>query len=182
LWGTAISAYQSEGNNFNPNWHFYEQEEQKKPESERRIIDPCGKSIDHWNRYQEDFDPAKKIGIQIHRFSIEWSRVYPKADMVDAEALKRYQKMIKALKKRNIKVMLCLNHFTIPKWFHDMGGYENEKALLLHFKEFVETAAGALGDSFDYWITINEHIVVPALSFSIGMHPPFKKDQSLFLK
>ena len=131
LWGTASSAYQTEGNNKNCNWYWYFEEhaDLKKPDFKRRLKEPCGTACDFWNRYQDDFDSAEAMGIQIHRLSIEWSRVFPTEDHIDKAALAHYKEMLQNLKSRNIKIMLCLHHFTFPQWISESGGL-NYKAVL----------------------------------------------------
>lgn len=182
MWGTAISAYQSEGNNFNNDWYYYEQEELKKPEKYRKILEPCGISCDHWNRYEGDFELAKEIGIQIHRLSIEWSRVFPQKDKVDNDALEHYKNMLLALKKKNIKVMLCLHHFTIPKWLVKMGGYMNGNAVIDNYSKYITTVVDFLGADVDYWLTMNEPNVIPTAAYMIGLFPPFKKNPMVSIK
>jgi beta-glucosidase len=182
MWGTAISAYQSEGNNINTDWHYFEQIERKKPDGERKIFEPCGKAIDHWNRYKSDFDLAAQIGIKVHRLSIEWSRVFPEENKIDYDALKHYKEMLLQLKKRNIKVMLNLHHFTLPMWLYEMGGYLNRKALLKNYSRYVSEVANYLGSEVDYWLTTNEPNVTPLSSFMVGAYPPFKNSIVLAIK
>ncbi len=56
FWGTAASAYQTEGGNFNNDWYEMEVNDLDKPPDEQRFHDPCAKACDHWNRYKEDYD------------------------------------------------------------------------------------------------------------------------------
>lgn len=181
-WGTAASAYQTEGGNLNSDWSWWEQEEMKKPPDRRRIKEPCGKACDHWNRYEEDYDLARSLGVQVHRLSIEWSRVYPREGLVDREALERYRAMLLALHSRGIKVMLSLNHFTLPFWAASQGGYAGGKYLLPAFEAFVDTVACALGDLVDCWLPLNEPNVVPVAAYLGGVMPPFKSNPLLFVR
>src|ERR1700743_705747 len=71
LWGTAISAYQSEGNNTNTDsWLL----ENLKPTvfSER-----SGDACDSYHRYAEDFQLAASLGFNCYRLGIEWARIEP---------------------------------------------------------------------------------------------------------
>jgi len=76
LWGAATSAYQVEGGIENNDW----------------VKDyPAGKACDQYNRYEEDFDLAKQLGHNAHRFSIEWSRIEPKeGEFSEKECLPRF--------------------------------------------------------------------------------------------
>ena len=173
-WGTASSAYQVEGNNRYNDWHWWEKKEMEKPPEQRRIREPCGRACDHWNRYEEDYDLARSIGVQLHRLSIEWSRIYPRQGKADQRALEHYRSMLQALHRRDIKVMLCLNHFTLPLWAAARGGYASRKDLLPAFAAYVETVVEYLGDLVDFWLPINEPNVVPTAGFLGREMPPFK--------
>ena len=66
FWGAATSAYQVEGNNINSDWWQWEKKTGK-PES--------GPACRHYEFYKQDFDLAKSLYHNAHRFSIEWSRI-----------------------------------------------------------------------------------------------------------
>ena len=182
IWGSASSAYQTEGSNFNNDWYDAEVKEKNKPLDKRRIKEPCGRACDHWNRYEEDYDLAAEMGIHIHRLSIEWSRVFPEPDRVDTASLDHYREMMKALKKRGIKVMLCLHHFTIPRWMEAMGGFENRRLFMKYFANYVDVSVGSVGDLVDYWLPINEPNVVPFAGFLVSYFPPFKGNPAAFIR
>lgn len=182
IWGTAASAYQTEGNNFNCDWYGMEQRDLKNPPEKRRFKDPCGQACDHWNRYEEDFELAARLGIRMHRLSIEWSRVFPDMHRADNGALEHYRKMILALKKRGIAVMLTLHHFTIPLWMERMGGYEKRTIFMKHFREYVDTAVSAVGDLVDYWLPVNEPNVVPLGGYLTGGFPPYRTSPVAFIR
>ena len=67
--GTATSSHQVEGNNTKNDWWRAEQE--------GKVPHKSGLASDSYNRYEEDFDLAKKMDTNAHRFSIEWSRIEP---------------------------------------------------------------------------------------------------------
>lgn len=182
LWGTAASAYQTEGGNFNTDWFRMEMEDHRRPANKRRMREPCGMASDHWHRYAEDFDLAQAMGIQVHRLSIEWSRVMPREDVTDRAALEHYRQMMQALKERGIKVMLCLHHFTIPLWIQAQGGFENHRTFMAHFTAYVEHTVSALGDLVDYWLPINEPNVVPLGGYLTAFFPPYKINPMAFAK
>ena len=52
-----------------------------------------GRACDHYNRYEEDFDLAKSLGHNAHRFSIEWSRIEPEEGKFSEEAIEHYRKV-----------------------------------------------------------------------------------------
>ncbi|MBI2068828.1 MAG: glycoside hydrolase family 1 protein [Candidatus Yanofskybacteria bacterium] len=147
-WGSATSAHQIEGNNYN-DWSEWEK---ARPEEFR-----SGKACDSYNRYEEDFDIAKKLNQNIHRFSIEWSRIEPKEGRFDHEAMHHYVNVVKALRERGIEPMVTLWHFTNPVWFAEKGGF--------------------LKDRVGLWITFNEATTtVASNSYLKGIWPPEKRN------
>ena len=176
LFGTATSAYQIEGHNYNNDWYEFEQDPINIPEGEK-----AGVAVDHWNRYNEDFDLMEKLNVNSYRMSIEWSRIYPKEGKIDQNALDQYEMMVKTLIKRNIRVMLNLHHFTVPLWFSKKGGFE-DKENNHYFEEYTGTIIQRFGESVDLWCTINEPMVVAVSGYLNGEFPPRKSSLVLALK
>src|SRR5204862_494597 len=114
-----------------------------------------GRACDSYNRYKEDFDIAKKLNQNIHRFSIEWSRIEPEEGRFDPEAIRHYADVIDALRKRGIEPMVTLWHFTNPVWFAKKGGFINLHSAK-YFQRYVKYVVDNLKDRVGLWITFNE--------------------------
>ena len=170
LWGSATSAHQIEGDNTNNDWWDAEQK--------GRLPHKSGKACDSYNRYEEDFDLAKAMGNNAHRFSIEWSRIESKEGQFSEEAIEHYRKMIQALRARGLEPFVTLHHFTNPTWFSQKGGWTNKKSPE-YFERYVEYVASHLGSEVKYWITINEPVIVTSQGYLKGAWPPFFK-KSIF--
>lgn len=168
LWGAATSSHQVEGDCVNNDWYEWEQEP-------GHIADGTvsGKACDHYNRYEEDFDIAKSLHNNAHRFSIEWSRIEPEEGRWDMKELQHYRSVLLALRKRGMKSMVTIWHFTLPGWFAERGGWEAGDSVKL-FGRYAEFLARELGDLVDIWITINEPMVYLSQSYSVGVWPPGK--------
>ncbi len=63
------------------------------------------------------------MGLNSLRLSVEWSRIEPREGEWHAESLLRYREMLKALHQRGIQPMVCLHHFTNPRWFEQKGAF-----------------------------------------------------------
>ena len=172
-WGSATSAHQIEGNNHN-DWSEWEK---TRPEEFR-----SGRACDSYNRYEEDFDIAKKLNQNIHRFSIEWSRIEPKEGKFDYEAMHHYVNVVKALRERGIEPMVTLWHFTNPAWFAEKGGFLNVDSPKI-FTRYVKYVVDNLKDRVGLWITFNEPInMYGGLSYLKGDWPPQHKNIFELLK
>ncbi len=171
LWGTATASHQVEGGNTNNNWYAWENEP-------GRIIDgqKSGLACDWWGgRWKEDLEYASKDGQNTHRLSIEWSRIQPREDKWDKDALDNYRQMLKGMHKLGLKPMVTLHHFTDPLWLYESGGWENDKTPE-YFAEYVRRVVSALKDQVDFWVTINEPAVYVAGGYIGGGFPPGKND------
>lgn len=174
LWGSSTSAHQVEGNNTHSDWWEWEQKHQ--PEDKR-----SGIACDQYNRYEEDFDLLKKYHQNAHRLSIEWARIEPEEGKFDLNEIEHYRQELKALHDRGIKVMLTLQHFTLPSWLAKKGGWANFKSPK-YFERFVKTVAPEIKDYVDFWITINEPEVAVWGGYLACIWPPQKKSKIGALK
>lgn len=165
-WGSATSAHQIEGNN-NNDWTEWEK---GRPEEFR-----SGKACDSYNRYEEDFDIAKKLNQNIHRFSIEWSRIEPEEGRFDFEAMKHYEGLVKSLRERGIEPMITLWHFSNPIWFAKAGGFLNKKSPE-YFTRYAKYVVDNLKSDVRLWITFNEaDSVYPGFAYLKAVWPPHQK-------
>jgi len=164
LWGAATSAHQIEGNNHN-DWSEWEQSEKRVGELKLRGLDPrdfvSGKACDSYNRYEEDLDIAKSLNHNVHRFSIEWSRIEPEKGKFNDEEMRHYKTLIGAIRSRGMEPMVTLWHFTNPIWFSQEGGFLNKKATH-YFTRYVKYVVDNLKDDVHLWITFNEALTVYA--------------------
>lgn len=169
LWGSAASAHQTEGGNHN-SWSEWEKIPGKIKDGSNADI-----ACDHYNRYKEDFDLARELGHQVHRFSIEWSRIEPKQGKWSNVEIKHYESVIKALLERDIKPMMTLHHFTNPIWFRDIDAWLNPESPEM-FGRYARKAAEVFSKYDLVWNTINEPMVVATLGHLYGEFPPGYKD------
>lgn len=118
LWGTAISAYQSEGNNTNSDG--WVSENVRPTLYKERSGDAC----DSYHRYDEDMGIAARLGFNCYRFGIEWARIEPSEGEFSNAELDHYARMLEACRKHKLKPIVTFNHFTTPIWFAGRGGFE----------------------------------------------------------
>lgn len=174
LWGAATSAHQVEGSNIHSDWW----------EWEKRVRNPqnqSGKAADQYLRFIDDFELAQKLGHSAHRLSLEWSRIEPQEGKFDKHQIEHYQAVLRSLKKRGLKVMLTLHHFTNPLWFSQKGGWENGRSAW-YFERFVKKVAPKIADYVDLWVTINEPAILAWAGYLAGYWPPQKVSKAAAVK
>ena len=149
LWGTATAAHQVEGDNTNSDWWTFEHE----PGSPCK--EPSGTAIEHYKRYPRDIALLAGLGFNTYRFSVEWARIEPDEGRFDEVQLDHYRRMVDLCGKSGLKPMVTLNHFTLPQWMADRGGWLSASIAVL-FERFTRRVVAALGDQVEWYCTLNE--------------------------
>jgi len=165
LWGAATSAHQVEGANLLNDWWAWEQA--------GKVATPSGAAADHWNRYRYDFDLARSLDHNAHRFSIEWSRIETEEGRWDEAAIDHYRDVLVALHERGMEPVVTLLHYTLPRWLSEKGGWEHPGMERL-YERYVVHVLEALGPHARWWITLNEPVVQVFKGWLIGQWPPGK--------
>jgi beta-glucosidase len=165
LWGAATSAHQTEGGNSNSDWWDWE----LKPDSP--CAEPSGNAIEHYKRYARDIALLAGLGLNTYRFSLEWARIEPEWGKFDEAELNHYRRVVAAVRKSKLTPMVTLNHFTLPKWVAAQGGWLSDQTPF-HFENYVRRVVETLGDSVDWYCTINEPGVVAFGGYMGGLPFP----------
>jgi len=184
LWGAATAAHQVEGNNHN-DWSEWEKENMTRLSKKSGGKYPpenyiSGRACDHYNRYEEDFDLAKEMGHNVHRFSIEWSRIEPEEGKFNEREIEHYRNVIRALRARGIEPFVTLWHWTMPVWFTKIGAFEKQENIK-YFIKFCEYIVKEFHNDVKFWITLNEPEIYAVNSYLKGIWPPQKKNIASYL-
>lgn len=165
LWGTAMSSHQAEGGNIFNDWWAWEQK--------GKILNKqvSGDACNHYEMYKKDFEMMEQMHHNSHRISIEWSRIEPTEGNFNQSEIDHYRKVLLDLKKRGIKPVVTLWHFTLPHWFAKQGGFLQKEGRL-KFLRYARRVVEELGDLIDIWCTINEPFVYANFGYNEGTWPP----------
>lgn len=149
LWGTAISAHQSEGGNTNSDAWLMENLQPS------MFKERSGDAVDSYHRYDEDFALAAGLGFNTYRLGVEWARIEPSEGFFSNAELDHYARVLEACRARGLKPIVTLNHFTTPLWFAQRGGFEVADAPAL-FARFCRKVVERLGPLMHMVTTFNE--------------------------
>jgi beta-glucosidase len=169
LWGTAISAHQSEGNNVNSDAWLCENV------TPSVYAAPSLDACDSYNRFEEDIAIAADLGLNCYRVGIEWARIEPEPGRFSSAELDRYRRMLVACHACGLAPMVTYNHFTVPRWFAARGGFEVADGADL-FANFAGRATDRLGDLISYASTFNEANIQRLISIAF---PPDKRQAAM---
>lgn len=157
LWGVALSAHQSEGDNSNSDVWLAEN---VMPSLFRQ---PSGLACDSYNRYDQDIAIAAGAGFNCYRFGVEWARIEPHPGVFSESELDRYSRMVDLCLARGLAPVLTYNHFTVPRWFAERGGFEKADGADL-FARYAGKVTERLGDRLAAASTFNEANIQRLLS------------------
>ncbi len=172
-----------------------------------------------WRVWPRDLDlAAGALGNNAIRLGIEWSRIFPRSTagvrvgagrpgpatlrrldrLADPRAVRHYRSVLRGARARGLRVMLTLNHYTLPRWAHDPVGVRRafagrgpddplpadlppagwlDRSLVTQFRTFAAYAAHRFGDLVDLWATVNEPLVQVSQGYTsipgvTGSKPP----------
>jgi beta-glucosidase len=173
LWGTAISAHQSEGNNTNADvWLL----ENIKPTVYK---DRSGDACDSYHRYGEDIALNAALGFNCYRFGIEWSRIEPSPGQFSNAELDHYQRVLEACHAHGQTPVVTFNHFSAPLWFTERGGWEEADAPDI-FARYCARTAERLAPLMGLCTTFNEANIQQLVQVLGPLSPPSPvRDQML---
>ena len=198
MWGAGTASHQVEGHT-NNQWTKWELENAERLAGQGGTDIPdwfpgadalhaqagnpdnyiSGDGVEHYSLYESDFDLLKKLNLNTFRFSVEWSRIEPKAGKWDRKEIEHYKKYVAALRKRGITPILTIWHWTMPLWFCELGAFERRQNIS-YFVRFAEKIATEL--KVEQIVILNEPNSYASLSYQQGMWPPQQKNAVLAFK
>jgi beta-glucosidase len=140
LWGAAGSGHQIEGGNVNSDSWLVEHVEGTV------FHEPSGDACDHYHRYRNDIALLAELGLNAYRFSLEWSRIEPERGQFSVAELDHYRRVLGACHEHGVTPLVTLNHFTCPRWFAGLGGWESASSPEL-FARYCERASSTSATS-----------------------------------
>ncbi len=181
LWGCSTSAHQIEGGLVN-DWSEWEKSPSRLQELKDKQLDSLdfisGAAANSYENNNADIDCLKRLGANVYRFSLDWSRIEPAPGEFDEAVLEYYRNLAIKLKAKGIEPFITLWHWPLPLWVRDRGGWENKETAVL-FQNFVLKTVAYLDKEVNYWITLNEPMVYASQSYIAGEWPPQKKSRLL---
>ena len=211
LWGTATAGFQVEagaGRDADRNsdwWRFAT--DAKLARDDVVSGDRPDRGPGFWRRWPQDLDLASdRLSNNAIRLGIEWSRIFPRSTQdietgdsvsraelrrldrrADRRAVARYRAILAGAKRRGLRVMLTLNHWTLPLWVHDpiamRRAFANRGAddpipslparagwlgprTATELRKYAAYVAWKLGPHVDLYATVNEPLVTASQGFA----------------
>lgn len=164
FWGVSSSAFQSEGHLTGTNWNYYITRDNGstpygKPPVDKPPVakpkDPYGNSVNFYDNFTSDIALASKLGVNVYRTSINWTRVEPEPGKFSEEGLRFYDRVLRTMRGHQMQPLITLNHWDYPLWVYKQGGWANPKTVD-DFAALTTVLAKRYGQQVRLWITLNE--------------------------
>lgn len=129
-------------------------------------------------KYQEDIDLMKEIGLTHYRTSINWARFFVDHDklIVDEQYATHIDSVINALIVAGVEPMLCLEHYESPTFLSEKyDGWSSRKVVDL-YTAYAKIAFERYGDRVKNWFTFNEPIVPQTRIYLDAIRWPHHQD------
>lgn len=141
-------------------------------------------ATDFMNRYQEDVDLMKKIGLTHYRTSINWSRFFTDYErlVVDEDYAQHIDNVITALVDAGIKPMIAIEHYELPQYLQDKFGGWNSKEVVRLYVEYAKILFSRYGDRVKEWYTFNEPIVPQTRIHLDALRYPYDQDSKKWMQ
>ena len=107
---------------------------------------------------EEDIEYFAELGLDLYRFSISWSRLFPKVieEEPSEEGVAYYDKVFQLLTEKKIKIFLTLNHYAMPIYLVEQYGGWKARECIDHFLHFATFVFERWGHLVEYWLPFNE--------------------------
>lgn len=182
VWGVATSAFQIEGaaqadGKAESIWDRF----CRRPGA---IADGSTGDIacDHHRRLESDLDLIASLGVDAYRFSVAWTRIEPDAGAPwNTAGLDFYDRLVDGLCRRGIAPHLTLNHWDLPQWLQDSGGW-GARETVHAFVRYARVVSRRLGDRCATITTHNEPWVVAMLGHESGVFAPGIRNRAMALQ
>ncbi len=163
LWGGATAANQVEGAFDQDGKGLSVQDVMPRGISAPRSATPTPDNlklvaIDHYNRYAEDIALFAEMGFGVYRFSIAWSRIFPKGDETEPNeaGLAFYDRVLDELEKHGIQPLVTISHYETPLHLAETYGGWASRDLIGFYERYARTLFERYGSRVKYWLTFNE--------------------------
>ena len=190
LWGGAVAANQYEGAHLAGGKGLSIQDVMPRgimaPPTEEPTPDNLKlEGIDFYHRYAEDIALFAEMGWKVFRFSIAWSRIFPRGDeqTPNEEGLAFYDRVLDECAKHGIEPLVTISHYETP--LHLARTYDGwvDRRMIGFYERYARTLFERYGDRVKYWLTFNEiNAVLHAPLMAGGIWTPKEQlsDQDLY--
>jgi beta-glucosidase len=182
-WGVATSSFQVEGakNGIRGEtiWDVFVDDVLRPSNPEINADIACNS----FYQYKDDIDCVKKLGGNSYRFSIAWSRIFPKRTStnkcdIGKQGVKYYNNVINYCLNNKITPFVTLYHWDLPQYLEiEVNGWlckltNSKNDIQKAFEIYADTCFKLFGDRVKHWSTINEPQTITTNCYEFNWYAP----------
>ena len=132
---------------------------------------PSHQAVDHYHHWREDLELLAGMHMNVYRFSICWSRIFPTGleEEPNEEGIAFYERIIDACLELGMQPLVTIHHdelpFELAERYDGWSGRETIEAYVRYCRVLFERFGGKVR----YWLTFNEINAVRGYA-SCGTH------------
>lgn len=119
---------------------------------------PALKAVDHYHHCREDLELLAGMGMNVYRFSICWSRIYPTGmeEEPNEAGLSFYEQIIDGCLELGMEPLVTIHHDVLPFALAEkLDGWSSRETIELYLR-YCHTLFERFGTKVKYWLTFNE--------------------------
>ena len=119
---------------------------------------PSLHAVDFYHHYREDIKLMAEMGATVFRFSICWTRIFPRGDeeQPNEAGLAFYESIVDECRKYGIEPLITICHDEIPTYLADTIGGWLDRRTIDYYLNLCRSLFERLGSKVKYWLTFNE--------------------------
>ena len=108
------------------------------------------------HRWPDDLAELHETGVTDVRLTLDWARLQPRPTVLDDDWAERYEQMLAGAEAIDLRVWATLHDGSIPRWFDNDGGFDDDETFTAWWPRWVERIADRFGDSVAGWVPFAE--------------------------
>lgn len=132
---------------------------------------PFHQAVDHYHRWREDLELLAGMHMNVYRFSICWSRIYPTGleEEPNEAGLAFYEQIIDTCLELGMQPLVTIHHDELPAVLAERYDGWSSRETIECYLRYCQTLFERFGGKVTYWLTFNEINAVRGYA-SCGTH------------
>jgi beta-glucosidase len=105
-----------------------------------------------YRRWPDDLARLQEVGITDVRITLDWARLQPRPGELDPDWTEWFENLITAAEAIGLHTWANLHDCSIPRWFDNEGGLDDDEAFTTWWPRWVERVADQFGDRIQGWM------------------------------
>jgi len=105
-----------------------------------------------YTRWPDDLALLQETGVTDIGLTLDWARLQPRPGQLDGDWMERFENILAAADAIGLRTWATLHDGSVPRWFANEGGVDDDEALTKWWPRWVERVADKFGDDVQGWV------------------------------